>query len=38
MSTFLVVVLVVSLALFAFGVHDLQGWLERWDYGRHFND
>jgi len=28
----------VSLALFAVGVHDLQLWLEGWDYGRHFND
>jgi hypothetical protein len=38
MSTLLAVVMVVSLALFAVGVHDLQLWLERWDYGRHFND
>jgi hypothetical protein len=30
--------MVLSLALFAVGVHDLQSWLERWDHGRHFND
>jgi len=38
MSTVQIVVTVVSLALFGFGVHDLQLWLERWDHGRHFND
>ena len=38
MSILLAVVLVVLLALLAVGVHDLQLWLERWDYGRHFND
>jgi len=38
MSTLLAVVIAVSLALFAVGVHDLQLWLERWDHGRHFND
>jgi hypothetical protein len=32
------VVMVVLLALFAVGVHDLQLWLERWDHSRHFND
>jgi pimeloyl-ACP methyl ester carboxylesterase len=38
MSTLQAVVIVVSLALFAVGVHDLQLWLERWDLRRHFND
>ncbi len=38
MSTIQAVVIVVSLALFAAGVHDLQSWLERWDHERHFND
>jgi len=38
MSTLLAVVIAVSLALFAVGMHDLQLWLERWDCGRHFND
>jgi hypothetical protein len=28
----------VSLAFFAFGMHNLQLWLERQDYERHFND
>jgi hypothetical protein len=37
-STLQAVVIVVSLALFALGVHDLQLWLERWDQERHFND
>jgi hypothetical protein len=37
-SILLVVVIAMSLALFAVGVHDLQSWLERWDYARHFND
>lgn len=31
-------VLAVSLALFAFAVHDLQLWLERRHHDRHFND
>jgi len=38
MSTFQNVVIVVSLALFAVGVNDLQLWLGRWDHERHFND
>jgi hypothetical protein len=38
MSTLPALVIVVSLALFAVGVHDLQLWLERWDHQRHFND
>ena len=38
MSTVQTVVIVVSLALVAVGVHDLQLWLERWDHERHFND
>ena len=38
MSTLQAVVIAVSLALFALGVHDLQVWLERWDHHRHFND
>ena len=38
MSTLQAVVIVVSLALFAVGVHDLQSWLERWDRDRHFSD
>jgi len=38
MSTFQSVVIAVSLALFAFGVYDLQLRLERWDHERHFND
>jgi hypothetical protein len=32
------VVIFVSLALFAVGVHDLQLRLERWDHKRHLND
>ena len=38
MSTLQNVVIVVSLALSAVGVYNLQLWLERWDYERHFND
>jgi hypothetical protein len=38
MSTLLAVVMLVSLALFAAGVHNLQLWLERRDHARHFND
>lgn len=38
MSTLHAVVIVVSLALSAVGVHDLQLWLERWDHERHFSD
>jgi hypothetical protein len=38
MSTLQTVVIVVSLALFGVGVHDLQLWLERWDHARHVND
>jgi hypothetical protein len=38
MSTLQNIVMVVSLALFGVGVHDLQVWLERWDHERHFND
>ena len=38
MSTLQAVVMVVSLALFGVGVHDLQMWLERCDHGRHCND
>jgi hypothetical protein len=38
MTTIQAVVIVVSLALFGVGVHDLQVWLERWDHRRHFND
>jgi len=37
-SIFQSVVILMSLALFAVGVHDLQSWLERWDHRRHFND
>jgi hypothetical protein len=38
MNSLHTIVIVVSLALFAVGVHDLQLWLERWDHERHFND
>jgi hypothetical protein len=38
MSTLENVVIVVSLALSAGGMHDLQLWLERWDRERHCND
>jgi hypothetical protein len=38
MSALQTVVTVVSLALFGVGMHDLQSWLERRDYERHFND
>ena len=38
MSTLQAVVILVSLALFGVGVHDLQMWLERWDHDRQFND
>ena len=38
MSVLQIVIVIMSLALFAVGVHDLQMWLERWDHERHFND
>jgi hypothetical protein len=38
MSTLQAVVVLVSLALFGVGVHDVQVWLERWDHERHCND
>jgi hypothetical protein len=38
MSTLQNVVILVPLALFAVGVHNLQLWLERWDHERHLND
>jgi hypothetical protein len=38
MSAIQTVVTVVSLSLFGVGMHDLQSWLERRDYERHFND
>jgi hypothetical protein len=38
LPTVVVLVSLVSLALFGVGVHDLQLWLERWDHERHFND
>ena len=38
MSVLQTIVIVMSLALFAVGVHDLQLWLERWDHTRHFDD
>jgi hypothetical protein len=38
MSTFQSLFILVSLALFAVGVHNLQLRLERWDHERHFND
>ena len=38
MSIVQIAAVVISLALFAVGVHDLQLWLERWDHERHFND
>jgi hypothetical protein len=38
MNTLQNVVILVSLALFAVAVHDLQLWLERWDHERHLND
>jgi hypothetical protein len=34
-----VTVFTIALAgLTALGVHDLQAWLERWDYDRHVED
>jgi hypothetical protein len=38
MSILQAVVIVVSLASFGVGLHDLQVWLERWDHERHCND
>jgi hypothetical protein len=38
MSAMAIIVTAASLALFGVGVHDLQAWLEQWDYARHFND
>ena len=38
MSVLQIVIVIMSLALFAVGVHDLQMWLERWDHERHCND
>jgi hypothetical protein len=38
MSVLQIVVVIMSLALFAVAVHDLQLWLERWDHERHCND
>jgi hypothetical protein len=38
MSALQSVIVLVSLTLFGFGVHDLQSWLERWDHRRHLND
>jgi hypothetical protein len=38
MTTFQSVLILLSLALFAVGVHNLQLWLERSDHERHFND
>jgi hypothetical protein len=38
MSALQTVVTVVSLSLFAVGVHNLQLRLERWDHARHLND
>jgi hypothetical protein len=37
-STLQYLAIVVTLALFALGVHDLQLWLERRDHERHYND
>ena len=38
MNTLLVIVLMVGTALMAVGFHDMQAWLERWDYERHAQD
>jgi hypothetical protein len=38
MSTFQAAVTAPSMVLFAVGVHNLQSWLERWEYRHHVND
>ncbi len=38
MWTILTLTLLVLVVATALGVHDLQDWLERWDYRRHAQD
>ncbi|PJK19706.1 hypothetical protein [Mycolicibacterium goodii] len=37
-AVMLVVLTAVGLSLAAWGLHDLQAWLERWAYDRHAQD
>ena len=38
MDILLVIFWIVAMALMAVGLHDMQAWLERWDYDRHAQD
>ncbi len=38
MDILLVIFLIMAMALMAVGLHDMQAWLERWDYDRHAQD
>lgn len=38
MSALLLVLVVISALLTALAVHELQTWLERWEYERHAQD
>ena len=38
MNTLLVIILTAGTSLAAVGLHELQAWLERWDYDRHAQD
>ena len=38
MNTLLVIFLIVGTALMGVGLHEMQAWLERWDYDRHAQD
>jgi hypothetical protein len=38
MSLLLVACVSIATSLVAVGLHDLQAWLERWDYDRHAQD
>ncbi len=38
MSALLLSLVMISALVTAFGVHELQTWLERWEYERHAQD
>lgn len=38
MSTLLLSLVVAGAVVTAFGIHELQTWLERWEYERHAQD
>ena len=38
MNILLVIFLTVGMGLLAVGLHEMQAWLERWDYDRHALD